>query len=51
VAGNWKRAFTGKSVDVTVSPFRALTAPETKALEREASRYAAFLGRSAARVL
>ncbi|MEA2491145.1 MAG: hypothetical protein QOH21_2937 [Acidobacteriota bacterium] len=51
VAGNWKRVLTGQSVEVTVSPFRALTARETKALEHEASRYAAFLGRSVARVL
>ncbi len=45
VAGTWKRALQGHSVDITVSPFRALSARETQALEKEGARYAAFLGK------
>ena len=45
VAGTWKRDLRGDSVDITISPFRALTARETAALEREGARYAKFLGR------
>lgn len=45
VAGTWKRALGGNSVDITVSPFRALSARETQALEKEGARYAKFLGR------
>jgi hypothetical protein len=46
VAGTWKRELRGNSVDITVSPFRALSARETRALERESVRYARFLGRT-----
>jgi len=45
VAGTWKRALQGNSVDIAVSPFRALSTRETRALEKEGTRYAAFLGR------
>jgi len=45
-AGQWKRTLRGESVDITISPFRALTAHESRALERAANRYAAFLGRT-----
>lgn len=50
VAGNWKRILRGQSVDLTISPFRPLTPRETRALEREAARYAAFLRRKAGAV-
>ncbi|MEK6371432.1 MAG: winged helix DNA-binding domain-containing protein [Acidobacteriota bacterium] len=46
VAGNWKRSIVGDSVAVTVSPFHPLTKREARAVEREAARYAAFLGLS-----
>jgi len=46
VAGNWKRTIIRDSVAVTASPFHALTKRETCAVEREAARYAAFLGKS-----
>jgi hypothetical protein len=44
VAGSWKRTLRGTSVDITVSPFRALTAREMRALDKEGARYAKFLG-------
>jgi hypothetical protein len=49
VAGNWKRSIAGHTVAVTVSPFQPLTKREARAVEREAARYAAFLGLSYAR--
>lgn len=47
VVGNWKRTLRGggKPVEISVSPFRALTERERKAIDREAARYARFLGR------
>jgi len=45
VTGRWSRALNPKSVDFTISPFRALTASETRAIEREVSRYGEFVGR------
>lgn len=48
VVGSWKRALREKTVDINVSSFRALTARETSALEREGARYAKFLGLDAA---
>ena len=45
VAGTWKRELQGNSVGITVSPFRALSARETRALQKEGARYAAFLER------
>jgi hypothetical protein len=44
VAGTWKRDLRGKSVEITVSPFRILTTRETSALEGAGARYARFLG-------
>jgi hypothetical protein len=44
VAGTWKRSFRGDAVEVTVSPFRRLSSREESEVEREASRYAKFLG-------
>jgi hypothetical protein len=46
VAGTWKRSLNGNTVEVAVSPFRALSARETRALEKESVRYAKFLGRT-----
>jgi hypothetical protein len=43
VAGSWKRTLRGVSVDVAITPFRALTARETRALERETARYGKFV--------
>jgi len=45
VAGNWKRSLVRDSVAVTVAPFHPLAKREARAVEREAARYAAFLGR------
>jgi hypothetical protein len=42
VAGSWKRVLRGKKVEVAVSPFRALTASEGRAVEREVARYVRF---------
>jgi hypothetical protein len=44
VAGSWKRTLRGKNVDVVVSPFEPLSPPVMRAIDREAARYAAFLG-------
>jgi hypothetical protein len=46
VAGTWKRDLRGDSVHIAVSPFRTLSARETRALEKESARYATFLGRT-----
>ena len=46
VAGTWKRDLHDKFVDITISPFRTLTARETRSLEKEGARYAKFLGRT-----
>jgi hypothetical protein len=43
VVGSWKRTLGGKSVDVKISTFRTLTAREASALDRERTRYAAFV--------
>jgi hypothetical protein len=43
VVGSWKRTLGGKSVDVKISTFRTLTAREAGALDRERTRYAAFV--------
>jgi len=48
VVGTWKRDLRGTSVDITVAPFRTLTARETHALEKEGARYAKFLGQESA---
>ncbi|HEV7768872.1 MAG TPA: winged helix DNA-binding domain-containing protein [Thermoanaerobaculia bacterium] len=45
VVGTWKRTLHDKSVEIRLAPFRTLTARETRALEREATRYAKFLGK------
>jgi hypothetical protein len=50
VAGNWKRELDGDHVTVTITPFRALTPRETRALEKEAVRYGTFLQMSAVNV-
>jgi hypothetical protein len=50
VAGSWTRELRGNQVALTLSPFRPLTAREQRAIDREAARYAAFLG-TTARVL
>jgi hypothetical protein len=44
VAGNWKRELRADHVAVIIAPFRTLTTRETHAFEKEATRYAAFLG-------
>jgi hypothetical protein len=44
VEGTWKRTLRGSGVDVTVSPFRAFTTAETRALDKEKARYARFVG-------
>ncbi|HEY0159162.1 MAG TPA: winged helix DNA-binding domain-containing protein [Thermoanaerobaculia bacterium] len=44
VTGTWKRTLRRDTVDVTLAPFRPLTARETRAVDREIARYAAFLG-------
>ena len=43
VAANWKRVLRGTSVEITVSPFRELTARDTRAVKQAAARYRAFL--------
>lgn len=43
VIGSWKRTLRGRSVEVTVTPFRALSATEGRAVEREKERYARFV--------
>ena len=48
VAGTWKRDLRGEAVNVRVSMFAELPAPAMRALEREADRYARFLGRDRA---
>jgi hypothetical protein len=52
VAGNWKRTLRGRdAVVIDVSPFRAITSREQRALENEAARYATFLGRDGGAVV
>jgi hypothetical protein len=46
VVGNWKRTIVRDSVVVTVAPFDPLTKRQARAVDREAARYAAFLGLS-----
>lgn len=48
VVGTWKRTLHDNFVEITLAPFRALTARETRALQREATRYAKFLGKETA---
>lgn len=47
VVGSWKREL--RDGKVTVTPFRELSARETRALDKEAARYARFLGAPASR--
>jgi hypothetical protein len=51
VTGSWKRDLRGQNVQITISPFRELTARETRAFEKEADRYGTFLQVSADAVL
>jgi hypothetical protein len=52
VVGNWKRALRGRdAVVIDVSPFRAITARERRALENDAADYATFLGRDGGAVV
>lgn len=48
VAGTWKRTLVKDAVALEATLFRALTAPESQALQKEADRYAQFLGRARA---
>lgn len=43
VAGSWKRTLRGRSVELRVTPFRALRDSERRGVEQEAARYARFL--------
>lgn len=43
VAGSWKRTLRGGTADVAVTPFRALTEAESRAVEAEVARYTAFV--------
>ena len=45
VVGTWQRKVLSKSVRVTVTGFRALSAATRRAVEPPAARYAAYLGR------
>jgi hypothetical protein len=49
VVGGWKRVVEGGKVEVSVTPFRELSARETRTLDKEATRYAKFLGAPASR--
>ena len=44
VCGTWRRAARARSVTLTASPFRALTAAEKKAFAAPVERYAHYLG-------
>lgn len=44
VVGTWKRALGKASVEIALSPFRALRKTELAAINRAAKRYAGFLG-------
>lgn len=46
VAGTWSRTLRRDGVDIDVSPFEELSAATIRAVQREAERYAAFLGKS-----
>jgi hypothetical protein len=46
-AGLWKRVVGGKSVRISLAPYRRLGRPDRNRLETAAERYAAFLGRPA----
>jgi hypothetical protein len=46
VTGTWKRTLRGDAVEVAIEPFRTLDEKETRAVEREAARYARFLEKS-----
>lgn len=46
VAGSWKRELGEDHVAVTITPLRALTARETRALKNEVVRYGTFLQKS-----
>ncbi|MHB0970208.1 MAG: winged helix DNA-binding domain-containing protein [Thermoanaerobaculia bacterium] len=46
VAGTWKRRVTGSALQIELSLFRSLTAPERARLEKAADRYRRFLGAS-----
>ncbi|MFC6355569.1 winged helix DNA-binding domain-containing protein [Luethyella okanaganae] len=45
VVGTWRRAMNGGSVSVEAFPFAPLSAVQTAGFEREARRYARFLGK------
>jgi hypothetical protein len=47
VAGTWQRSITRDRVSVEITPRRALTAAEHKAITAQAKRYANFLGSKA----
>lgn len=44
VVGNWKRTLRGKEVEVAIAPFGEPSAREKRAVDREAARYAQFIG-------
>jgi hypothetical protein len=46
VTGSWKRTLRGANVEISSSPFRALTPREAGALGQEAQRYARFVGKT-----
>lgn len=48
VAGTWSRTLRRDGVDVSISPFAELSPATVRALQREAARYAAFVGRPTA---
>lgn len=50
LAGTWKRRLSGDSVEVAVDPFRPLTAPELRELEKATARFGDFLGLAVRRV-
>lgn len=45
VVGMWSREIGARQVDVTLTPFRALKPAERRAVESEAARVAAFIGK------
>jgi hypothetical protein len=48
VAGVWKHERTGNRVEVSVTPFRKVSAAKRKAIKEEADRLGKFLGAPAA---
>ncbi len=47
VEGTWKRTLGKTNVDIAITPFRKFSASEVSAIEKEAKRYGAFVGREA----